>query len=76
MMLVVRAYTFIHVSSFVFYSAFKMYWPKLFFVYTMTIVVGSQSLISLLTFMFVSATVSEIHCIPVEKKKLQMAISI
>ena len=46
----------------------RMYWPRLFFekysvyiILTMTMFITSQSFISLPSFMFVSAAVSEIH---------------
>ena len=76
MMLVVRFYIFICVSSFVFHSVFlcqlhahiHRYWPRLFlkktlFTYTLTVTMfaASQSSVSLLSFMVVSAAVSEIH---------------
>ena len=54
----------------------RMYWPRLFFVVfqeiqclTMTMYVTSQSFISLPSFMFVSAAVSEIHDLNQNKKE-------
>ena len=51
----------------------KMYWPRLFsvkyIILTMTVFVGSQSFISLPSFMFVGAAVSEIRESNKEKKK-------
>ena len=54
----------------------RMYWPRLFFVVfqeiqclTMTMFVTSQSFISLPSFMFVSAAVSEIHDLNQNKKE-------
>ena len=53
----------------------RMYWPRLFLWYsiyiilTMTMFVTSQSFISLPSFMFVSAAVSEIHDLNQNKKE-------
>ena len=58
----------------------KMYWPRLFFVvfremFTMPMFVQSQSFISLPSFMFVGAAVSEICTSNRNKKNLQNGYS-
>ena len=61
----------------------RMYWPRLFFVVfqeiqclPMTMFVTSQSFISLPSFMFVSAAVSEIHDLNQNKKEKKFEINL
>ena len=74
---VLSSTVFFFVSYMHIHMPLRMYWPRLFLskiysvdiILTMTIFVASQSFISLPSFMFVSAAVSEIHNFNQNKKK-------